>query len=385
MLATGKYSGELSYFSYNLTYVELIALYAVSALGFAFTYIFFRNTKNKRVKIKQRQLIVSSEKLNIFFFLLVIINIIFFIETSVGLVGGESESKYSTVFAVLRVEVVFMLFYPFCRKSKKMRFLFWASVILYSVLSLMKGWSGFLLLIVFFELHFFFKDRKINLRKQLVIITIIPLFVFIVGGIAYQKVYPYKMDVRGFMVPEPKLYEAVDKLVSRLSFFPISVGTYEKHNEMERLYHEDGVAFKELKGSLRQLVPRFIMKEKDFRSLNNNSKQAVMPSLSASTSNNFGFVMYGITLFSISFLEGSLWLMITGAMVFATKATFDLLEQYPGQLDILYFFMLAGVYNNASLETAFGNSYGYLVFIIPVLFILGIIKVRRQISNEASS
>jgi hypothetical protein len=102
-----------------------------------------------------------------------------------------------------------------------------------------------------------------------------------------------------------------------------------------------------------------------------------MPFLSDKTSNDIGFVMYGISLFSINFIEGLAWLIFSVMLIFFVKILLDSLEQFKGQFNLLYFLQLIKFYNTASLEVVFGNGYLYLVYIFPVFFALGIIKLKR--------
>tara|TARA_R110000823_G_scaffold145002_1_gene275191 strand:- start:8620 stop:9765 length:1146 start_codon:yes stop_codon:yes gene_type:complete len=378
MMVTGKYSGELDYFYLNISKFEVAALYFLTALGFIFLFIYYKVTKKKDSDFSIGRWVVLPKRFNVAFFLILLGNIAFFINTKVGLAGGGGgESKYSIIFAPLKVQVIFFLFYIFCRKSPEFRFLFWVNVVLFIIFSLMQGWTSFFLTIAIFELHFFFQFKRISLPNRILIICFAPLLLFLLGGAVYKEAYPYKFEARGQSVSDLGYLEAVDKLVTRLSFFPISVGVYEKNQEVTKLYDNSSISFKELRGAFRQILPRFLMEQKEFRSLNNNAVQAFMPDLTAHTSSSFGFLIYGVTLFSISIFEGILWLLMSVFSIFILKYIFDSLEQYPGQFNILYFLLILKLYRDASFESVFGDSYAYLLYILPVFIIFGVIKRRR--------
>jgi hypothetical protein len=182
-------------------------------------------------------------------------------------------------------------------------------------------------------------------------------------------------------VPEQSYIEGAMKLTSRLTNFPIAVGVYEKNQQVNRLYFEDEVAFKELQGFFRPITPRFIMPEKEFRSLNNNSRQAFIPGLSATTSNSFGAPIYSLTLFSISFLEGATWLFLSLLLLALMKIIFDKIEKYRGQMNILFFILLFDFYYAGALENFMGGTYAYMIFILPTLLVLRIAKPKKEIQD----
>jgi hypothetical protein len=377
MIISGSYTGEFKQFTLDISPFEVLILLVITVVGFLMTFFFYRYTKNIKFYFTHSKWCVNLKRLNFFYFLLLVANIIFFIKTGVGLASGGKSSPISFIFAPLNVGVIFPIFYILCRKSRENKYFFWVNAFLFSTLSLIKGWTGFLLLIAIFEIYFFLKTTRNKSSIKLLMILLVPIIIFLAGGKVYQYLYTYKFEVRGMGTIELSYTDAVIHLVDRLTFFPIAVGVYEKNTEIKRLYFQDGVEYKEIQGLFRPLVPRVLMPNKEFRSLNNNSKQAFMPFLSDKTSNDIGFVMYGISLFSINFIEGLAWLIFSVMLIFFVKILLDSLEQFKGQFNLLYFLQLIKFYNTASLEVVFGNGYLYLVYIFPVFFALGIIKLKR--------
>lgn len=372
-----NYTGELKHFRLGVSSFEVFLLFFLIGVGFFLTYFFYIYTKNKKFYLTRSRWHINLRRLCFFYLFLLVINLIFFINTGVGLAGGNKTNHFSFILSPLNVGIIFPIFYILCRKSNVSKILFWLNVLLFTVLNLLKGWTGFLFLIAILEMYFFLQSRKFCSASRVIIILLVPALFFLVGGKIYQYLYPYKFQVRGIGVVEVNYDEAVMHLVDRMNFFPIAVGAYEKNKKINELYFQDGVEYKEIQGLFRPLAPRFLMPHKEFRSLNNNSKQAFVLDLSDKTSNDIGFIMYGITLFSIDMLGGAAWLVLSVVLIFIVKFTLDSLEQFRGQFNVLYFLLLLKLYQTASLEVVFGNGYLYLVYILPVFYLLGVIKLKR--------
>lgn len=379
IITTKKYTGELSPFQNYNTPIETVFLLGFSILGFIGAYLFYVVTRNKKIYLSITSFQVNTRRLVDAFFCLVILQLIFLLVTDVGRVGSQATSPYSPVFALLNVDAFFGFFYFLTRKSTRVKKLyFWLVVVTYLVFKFLQGWSGVVLVVFFFELYFYFKSRKITQWRRVVIVLFLPLFLILSGGKLYQYVFPYKFEIRGVGISEINYTESVVNLINRLTFFPIAVGAYEKNREIKHNAFNDNTSFREIRGFFRPFAPRLLMENKEFRSINNLVIQAFYPEVSAATSSDVGLVMYLITLFSSNIAEGLLWVFFTMILLLINKGIIDSFEQYRGQLNFLYFLLIMKLYYTASPEMVF--SYGSIgvLFLLPLLFATGAVKVKKS-------
>lgn len=379
MISTKQYAGELSQFQNYNTPIEIAILLGYSIFGFIAAYLFYIVTRNRKIYLSITPLQVNTLRLVGVFFCLVILQLIFLLVTDVGRVGSQATSPYSPIFALLNADVLFGFFYFLTRKSTRVKKLyFWLALATYLVFKLLQGWSGAILVVFFFELYFYFKSQKIKPWRSVVIVLFLPLLLILSGGKLYHYVFPYKFEIRGMGISEINYSESVVQLTNRLTFFPIAVGAYEKNREIKLNAFQDDTPFREIKGFFRPFAPRFVMENKEFRSINNLVIQAFYPDVTATTSSDIGLVMYSITLFSSNIAEGLLWVLFTIILLVINKVIIDSFEQYRGQLNFIYFLLIMKFYYTASPEMVFSYGSIGLILLLPLLFAAGAIKVKKQ-------
>jgi hypothetical protein len=154
------------------------------------------------------------------------------------------------------------------------------------------------------------------------------------------------------------------------------LGSYEKIDEIRHFYLKENIFLKESQGFFKPILPRFLMENKDFRSLNNNVKQPFYDDFSADTSADIGIIMYTAILFYSDPMQAINYFIFTLFLLFLMKTMLDLLEQQRGQFDFIYFILLFSLVYTASLEHVFARGIFGTLYILPLLFMLGIIKIK---------
>lgn len=386
MIWTKQYSGELSSFSTNTTSFELALLLGLSALGFVLAYYFYVGTKDIKKYLSTTPWKINPSRLATIFFGLVISQLIFLTVTGVSRVGSLATSIYSPIFALLNVDSLFGFVYILTREEiKPNKKYYWLIIIVYLIFKILQGWSGVIILIFFFELHLYFKSRIIKPWSRFLIILLLPLFLILPGGKVYQYVLPYKFEIRSMGIVESNYTEGVVNLVNRLTFFPIAVGVFERSDDLERNARNDKTLFREFKSFFRPLAPRFIMQNKQFRSISNLAIQVFYPNITSTTSSDLGFFMYFYSVFSSDIMDGILVSVLTAFLLLINKFIIDSFEQYRGQFNVLYFLLIIKLYYTASPEVVFGYGSIGILFLLPLLFATAAIRFKKLSKVNNSS
>lgn len=383
MLDSGYYTGELEGFLVNISKIELVGIISLQLIGFFFLYNIYKISKTQRFCIEGYKLKINARRFLVFFVVICLANIVFVVRTGVGVVNSEAKSSVSFLFAIINPDYLFPLYYVFGKeyyikkKQALYKLYFYAGVVIYSILEFAQGWTGFLLVVSFMELFFYFRVRnKSNIQRAIVPI-ILPVFLILLGGKAYQYLYQYKNEVRGNQISSLSYCEGVAKLISRMTNLPLAVGSLGKIDEIKSLYVSDPIKYKELRAFFRPILPSIITGTKDYRPINNHAVQVFYPELKNNTSAGLGLVSYSLVLLNVDLLEWSVWLLASILLSLFFKIIFSLVERYPGQLDILFFLLLIRYYNAASLEITFGYGFVGLLYNILIMICFRVIVIKR--------
>lgn len=378
MLFTRKYVGELEPFHLQISNIELAFLLLYSFLTIILAFYLYKLLHRKKYNFKNFTISFNKQRFALFYLIWLLISFIFMITTGVGVLLSQATSPYSPIFSFLNVSALFPIFYFVFRESTFNRYVFWLTVVLFVVYKMFQGWSGVFLLLFSFELYIFFKHKVLNIYRRIAVIFFLPFLFILMGAIFYQYVYPIKNQIRGFGGNEITYIEAVVKLTNRMTNFPIAVGTYEKLEEVKDYYMQANLAVKEFQGFFRPISPRILMENKEFRSLNNNVLQPFYPDITASTSSDIGIFMYAISLFYCSPLDAFLWLTTSLVMIIFAKIFYDNIEQERGQFDFVFFLLIWSFFYTASLEIVFAYGFFGVLYFIPILLTLGIIRIKKN-------
>lgn len=380
IMASREFQGELNQFELTVSDIEILLILILTIAGFYIAYLYYKRTKNKKKYLTKSKWIVNTNRFNYFFLIALVAQIIFVINTKVGVVGLGATSSFSFIFSLLGLGALFNFYYFLCRKKKSKIYII--NIILFSSLQLLQGWSGFIFNIAMFEIYLYFKNRKKTSFLNELKVLAIAIFGIFIGGKLYQYAFAFKFKQRFGVVYKLTYLQGLVNLVNRLTHISISIGAYQNVNVVKELYLSSNTLFPEIRGILRPIIPRFLMPYKEFRTLNNFVIQSFNPDIVYYTSSNFGLINYSLTLLYIGFFDFSFWLVVTIILFSLSRRLINSFEQYEGQLDFLYFLLIMNLFTIGSPEMVFSYGYLQLIYVIPLLFFLKVIQFEKRRFNE---
>lgn len=370
--ASGYNVGEFSSFPLEVSEMEILLLLSTNCfVFFVFFILDFFLSRHKILFTKKIFFKLRQRKLNSIFFILLVLQLLFLVLTGVGRLMSDATHPLSPLFSLFSPEAFLPVYYLLNRESngRTKNKLFFLNIVLFSSFKLLQGWSSFILILFFLELLYRTKNVKLNF-KTIFIATLLPLLIIFSGGVVYKYVYQLKNQIRGTPVEELSYFEGASHLASRLSMAPVSIAAYDRFNSVVGIFNKDSYFMKEIQGLGRPILPRFIMKDKEFRPLGNNIMEVYYPDINSVTSSNMGLVMYFSVLYSADTPQAIMFIILLVFLIFICKLFIDNIEQKRGQLQFVLFLVLMNVADIASLEIVFG--YGFLklisVFLLCLLF-----------------
>lgn len=232
-------------------------------------------------------------------------------------------------------------------------------------------------MVIFFFIFFILECYcRFNNRKRISTkyVFVIPMVVIFLGGFVYQQVYVIKNHIRGNLaIMDISYLEGVQHLSTRLSMNSMSLGAYQNVDRIVDLYRAESLSLKESKALLRPVLPGQLM-DKNFRSLNNNIVQSYTPTITASTSSDFGIVMYYWVLGNASMYDAILSLILTLVFIVLAKIYFDTMCNGSGKFDFLFFLILFKFTYTVSLENVIGQGFVPYLYLTFVVLIFGGVK-----------
>lgn len=373
--------GEAAYLNLKLERVELMIILALQCLTMCFAYPFFLYTKKKKIVIKgipSYKFEIQKSKIDVFVMIILIAQILFTLQTGNGVVNGTVNSNLSFLFNIFKIQNFMPLYYMVARDTKKATY--WINIVLYCIYQFCCGWSSFIMIIAFYELFLFAKygkkDRLLNIIYKFNSIATIAAFG--IGGYIYKYAYSIKNSIRyGFEFPPLDYMEGLEKLVSRLTNFPISVLGVQNHAAIAELYQKQGVWNWEVLSIFRSLIPGFLMPNKTYRSFSNLVLQSLYPNLSSNTSSGYCCWIYWANILEANFFCFILFIIVTVVLLIISKKIIYAFDDGSGKVDILYFLLIFNFFNGASVESLFAYNYIGLIYILPIMIFLGFIRVKK--------
>lgn len=383
LIANRKYTGEAKAIDYlTVNNITIFWMLFILVIGYFIMYGFYKATKNSKFRFifMPRKIEVNKNKAHKFIFVVLIAQLIFSLTTGVGRVGSTATSSYSFLFSFFRVESAFLFYYILCRDRKK---IFVINVILFFIYRLSLGWTWFIFQYAVIELFIYFNKHRKYVKLSNIKTVMYTGILMLLGAKVYQYLYQLKFYIR-LNTWEFKLnyLDSLSALTNRFSFFPLSVANYQNLELIKLLYHQEGIYLKDILAMFRPLVPGFLMPFKYFRPMNNVFVQAIHNDITPITSSNAGIFSYATTLFYSDFFTGVLWLVLTLFLFILIASLIKALEEYEGQLNIVYFLLIIEVFNVAALEQVFSYGYLSLFYIAPFLLIFKVIKVKYGRGNN---
>lgn len=380
MCINHKYYGDVEGAAYNLSTFQVslyLLIFVMLWLGMYYFYCITKKNKGSNRGIK----CFVNPKINYFLIIWFSIYILYTLNTGIGKAGSNNNAnRYSIIFSMFDINVIFPIYYILFRCNKKYRKLFIINVILYCVLKLMQGWTGFIVNIFMYELFFYYRNRhsQKNVIKSIFLVT----FIIFGGAFLYRIMYPLKMAIRynyQFTMKMTIPYsESLSKLTSRFSTF--CRGTYVLYNmdSIKYWYIGENKFLLEIQDSIRSIVPRAVMPDKDFMSMSACTFASIYNERMLGSSSSPGIFPYIVTLFYCDPISGVIWLLQFIIYYLVMRKIYSSLEvERNGQMDILYFQLIISMLITGSINVNFTQQAMKLIFIVPVLLMFGMIKLRR--------
>lgn len=370
IILTNNYQSEFKYLDIKLNKIQIISYFFIIIFGYLLIKKIFLKSLNYRFIPNEIKYVSISTKTWDFFFLIILISqYIFFVKTGVGKLFSDKKSAYSFIFNLFSLKQFFIYYYFLCyRKSK----LFYINIFGLVILEILKGWTGIIQQIFLFEMYFYLKKGKF--KK---IIFYYPV-VLLVGSKVYQYLYILKYKIRLGINIKINYLEAIIKLIERLTYFPHALVGIQNQEKIQKLYELYNVNFIEIKGFFRPIIPSFVMKNKDFRGINNLLMKSVYPDLGNNTSSNMGFFSCVYNLIKFGIIEYGSYLIGLILIIILIKFLSDLLGRntQKKEADIIFYYYLFKMYTIGDLENSF-YAYITVVFLFVILIFFRGIKVKR--------
>jgi len=373
-ILTGHIGGEFEQFELSIPIHEVVLIYIVNLVfllvGFNLYFFYVKARIKKKLYLKFR-----SHAATILIFILLIIQILFTFKTGVGVVGGDGESVFSFIFVLISPVPIFYIYFFLVRRNPTKLFI--CNVGLFSLLQIIQGWSGFIMFILFCELYFRYNNNPSRLLKVICKAYIfIPMF-FIVGALVYKSVLPIKNEVRGLGGGAITYSDSVVALSNRLSFLSSSLAAYQNVIAIKAEYERENIEFREVKSLVRPLLPRQIMGEKDFRSFNNIYMVTFYEGINKYTGAGVGVPVFLYMLYMVDSVEFISYVILFILLLIVARLIYSMLEQWPGQLNFVFYMFLMRLFVGGSLEVGF--TYGLFngVYFIGLLILFRFLLLRK--------
>ena len=373
------FPGELIGHYRYISTTEVVTLSTINIISFLICYMIFISFQSFNLRVnKNIGIKFNDERMSSIIFIVLIAQVVFLIVTGVGKVtvnaGEVATSNYSALFAFLKPEPFFFLYFLYFRTKIDFKYkyykLFTINIVLFILFKVLQGWTSFILLLFFLEMYTRFTKVKSAMALGL------PIFIIFFGGWVYQYAFVLKNEIRGIETSSLTYYQGVEQLTSRLSMNSNSLAAYQNFDKVVELYKQEKLPLKESLSILRPIVPGGMI-DKSYRILNNNIMASYVPDLNQFTSSDFGVVMYYSILYKASFPDFLLCLVLTLFFYFFAKIFFDSIAVYKGQYDILLFFIIFYSFYTVSLEGVFGQGFIPYLYTFVFLSMLGAIRFNK--------
>ncbi|CFU85061.1 oligosaccharide repeat unit polymerase [Yersinia pseudotuberculosis] len=380
IINSGKYSADLQGIDVGINTNELLYIALVNQLFLLMAVFIFNILNSRNIKIGNLRFEFNKDRFSVFFFIILILNMVFFFSTGVGKVYSTKTHYLKTLFIILEPGNIFFLYYLIVRNTGSK--LFFVNVVLYSILQISKGWTSFILIIGVFELYFFIlRNNKSKLfRLPFIFSVIIPLLLFTGGSVAYKYAFLVKNEIRGSSVESVSLdyIGSTVLLASRLSNYNVAAGFYSKLDDVVNVVRAQE-EFSELKSFSQYFLP-VRPNEIEARPLSNSSMLAFYPTFGAKYSNvEIGMFTYYQILSNVDIYEAVFVLFITFFMLLFFFSFYKLIANNEN-VELLLFIMVFYFLFSMCSPTYFIRPYALGVLFIPFFVVFGILKIKRNLN-----
>ena len=371
VLVSHSYKSEFGNYEVTLKPIDVIIIFVVlliSYLIFIKLGLFFAN--NKFVFVKGLELNIQRKRFELFYFIILVINILYYLGTGIGKAGTIQHGKFSTIINFFNVDLLFTIYYFYFRKKINKSFII--ICLLYVSFQILKGWTG--IIFTFFMYELYIKCHKKNNKINLFIIILF----FFLGALLYQIMFPLKFFIRLGSFSTITYKDAIVKLCERFSFFSQSCVSVQNSDRIKELYDLSGNNMTEITGFFRPFIPSFIFRNKGFRNIGNLLVQSVVPDIPSTTSSNFGGIMYMMMLWKIRKFDFFVYLIMLFIVSFCFMGVINCFNKNHNFISCIVFSYFINIFNVGALEHI---QYGWcsIIWTIFILYLMGIIKIYRRL------
>lgn len=364
---------------------EVAFVFLTTLTSYVIAYIIFYKINRKDYEKNKHILFeVNYRRLNFFATAFLLIMIIYSIRSGDGYAESGNLSSSSIFASLWTVDSFFPMYYCISRGKYPRWTMLNAGI--YLVYKILLGWSGSVLMVAIFELHFRFKNKKICIWKA----GLITAAALIAGAFIYSYLYPLKYSIR-YAMPfslNDKLNfgDAIDKLMKRFSRIDITLFCNNNMEKIQYLYQSQKINFLEIKATFRGLIPSFIFKNKYFSSLVSCVHNAQSGYKGINITGSPSLLHYIVLLFycdKTSFIGCCILYFVFLFIIVKMCKSFQI-ESY--QFQIYYFWLVVHSLSiNGSLETGIVTWGLKFIFFIPLFIVFAVIKVKYYIHQNVTS
>lgn len=337
---------------------------------------------SKKISFNRNVKCVFTNKIHLFFLAIIIIQIWGTLLTGnmVDVVAGGiketwNRSIFTTILNAIKISAVFPLYYVIARDDKPKK-IYWINILLYVFWQIICGWSSIFLMVGILELYLRFRDKQNNFFRWFAVTSTTLIFGF--GTFLYKIVWPIKNQIRyGFSFDTPTFMESLEKLMSRFTNFPISLIALENNHKIAELYKTQGMWNAEIMVMFNTLLPRFIMPNKNFRPLANIVKQSIYSDIEIGTGTGYNFFIKEINLLYSNFACFILWNIILILLICSTVWILKAFDHGDNKTNILLYMLCFKIMNGGDFEAVFGYGYLGLIYMLPLMYITGVVKIIK--------
>ena len=147
---TGRIGGEFEGFDVTIESYEVLSIFIINIVSLFMVYGLYCYSTKKRI-VKKYLLKFNVKYADKIVFVLLVVQVIYTLNTGVGVVGSKNENAYSYLFALISPVPIFYIYYFIARERASL--VFYLNVSLFMSTQIVQGWSGFILFLFFCALY----------------------------------------------------------------------------------------------------------------------------------------------------------------------------------------------------------------------------------------
>lgn len=388
-MTTGKFYGAIPAGVFNPSKFEWFVAFVIHVVPILMIFPVFRHTKDIKYRIRIKGLsnevwYFDERKIHILMSIIMMVNLVFALRTGIGRADSIERSSLSFLLRIIPPEPMMLLYFVFCHNTKKRKH-FWINFVLFALYQFATGWTGFLLQYGFIELFFIVKYSK-KLKSSFPILKLgilCDVCLVTLGGVLYSFLRPLKYAVRyGYgYTGKTSITEGMANLVNRLTNYESTVISIINHTKIANIYQRQRIWHWEATSVFKNVLPRFIMPNKDYRVLGNILVNSYYPDITTATSTGYSIITYAWNLLESSLPGFIIWIILYIFMFIICKKIIELFEDGSRDSEILYFILVMEVLQGTPINVSLGATYLELIYALLLLPIMGIIKKRSRYMN----